>query len=42
MEETNPKVLFKAIEIFKKRYGIKEPLNTEGIEKILKEIKESK
>jgi len=42
MEETSPKILYKAIEIFKEKYGIMTPLNTEGIEQILKELKEKK
>ena len=42
MEHTDSKTLLKAIKIFKERYGILEPLNTEGIEKILKELKEKK
>ena len=39
MEEVSSKMLFKAIEIFKEKYGILEPLNTEGIDKIIKELK---
>ena len=42
MEHTDSKTLLKAIKIFKERYGILKPLNTEGIEKILKELKEKK
>jgi len=40
MEDIDPNMLYKAIEIFKKRYGIKEPLTTEGMDKIIKELKE--
>ena len=40
MEDIDPNMLYKAIEIFKERYGIKEPLTTEGMDKIIVELKQ--
>ena len=42
MEQTDSKTLLKAITIFKEKYGIMTPLTTEGIEEIIKELKEKK
>jgi len=40
MEHTDEDTTFKAIMIFKERYGIKAPLTTEGMDEIIKELKQ--
>ena len=40
MEETDANTAMKAIKIFKDRHGIKTPLTTEGMDKIIIELKE--
>ncbi len=40
MEETDANTTMKAIKIFKERHGIKAPLTTEGMDKIIVELKE--
>ena len=42
MEETDEATVLRAIETFKFRHGIKAPLTTEGMDKIIIEIKEEK
>ena len=42
MEETDEATILRAIETFKFRHGIKAPLTTEGMDKIIIEIKEEK
>ena len=42
MEETDEATVLRAIETFKFRYGIKAPLTTEGMDKIILEIKAEK
>ena len=39
MEETSPKILYRAIEIFKEKYGIKTPLDTDRLDKIIRQLK---
>jgi len=40
MEETDANTTMKAIKIFKERHGIKAPLTTEGMDRIIVELKE--
>ena len=40
MEETDANTTMKAIKIFKDRHGIKAPLTTEGMDKIIVELKQ--
>ena len=42
MADTNPEELMKAIEIFKQRYGIKEPLDSTRLDEIIEELKKEK
>ena len=42
MEEANQDIVMKAIEIFKDRYGIKEPLDLFRMDEIIAELKEAK
>jgi hypothetical protein len=40
MEEASQEIVIKAIEIFKERYGIKEPLDLFRMDDIIREVKE--
>ena len=42
MQETNPQELMRAIEIFKKREGIKTPLDMFKLDEIIEELREEK
>ena len=42
MEDANPDMVMNAIEIFKERYGIKEPLDLFRMDSIITELKEAK
>jgi hypothetical protein len=42
MNETNPKELTKAIEIFKEKYGDKEPLNMFELDEIIIQLRKEK
>ena len=40
MEDTNQEMVLEAIEIFKSRYGIKEPLDLFRMDEIIEELKQ--
>ena len=39
VEDTDPNTLYKAIEVFKSRYGIQEPLDSKRLDSIIVELK---